>query len=269
LSRLKKYFTSFSAHTPWDLIFSGSASLSFYFALSLSPLLLLAFAFVGKWRPQLENFLLENLKGTFSTTDFGHMENFFKIVDKADYSGFPGALSVAFLFFSYVSFVLHCRQIFDLVICNEQEKEKCPSFRFTPSHLLSLVLLSLMVFALMGITVSLSYALSLFVKILGYQISVLEFLFSFFLKIFFFTSVARLVPTQKVKQRDALHFGVYAAVLYSLGNILMKLYFTQLLNGSALEISGSLMVILTWFYYSSFTTLMSFRLSLWQKHYAR
>lgn len=77
------------------------------------------------------------------------------------------------------------------------------------------------------------------------------FLLSSFLLTFVFAAIYKFLPSVELKWREVLIGGAITAVLFSIGQILIGLYFGRAAPGSAFGAAGSLVALLAWIYYSA------------------
>ena len=66
-----------------------------------------------------------------------------------------------------------------------------------------------------------------------------------------FAAIFKFLPSVKLEWREVLVGGAITAVLFTLGQILIGLYFGRAAPGSAFAAAGSLIALLVWIYYSA------------------
>ena len=78
-----------------------------------------------------------------------------------------------------------------------------------------------------------------------------ETIISFFLFLFFFSFLFKILPDRRLSWNDTLLGGALTAFLFSIGKTLIGVYLGHTSIGSAYGAAGSLIILLLWVYYSS------------------
>ncbi|MBC7370395.1 MAG: YihY/virulence factor BrkB family protein [Bdellovibrionaceae bacterium] len=268
---MKQIFdTKFSAKLSRDDIFNMSASLSFYTALSLAPLLILMITFVSLMGPGFSAKLvgeIQNLVG-------GQAADVIALITKSaesklevrNLAGLFGVLTLlvsAGGVFGELRYSLN--KIFDVPPIDFEKAAEESFFKsgttflkqkvfnvgmvltFVFISIVSLVISSIMSFILDG-------AEQVLGQILNFGVSILVFTI-------LFGAIYYFLPQRRIKPRVAIVSGITTAVLFSIGKTLIGLYLGQSAVGSAYGAAGSMIVLLTWVYYSSAIIFISAELS--------
>lgn len=77
------------------------------------------------------------------------------------------------------------------------------------------------------------------------------FVLSAFLLTFVFAAIFKLLPSVRLQWREVMVGGAITAVLFSIGQILIGIYFGRAAPGSAFGAAGTLVALLAWIYYSA------------------
>jgi membrane protein len=86
---------------------------------------------------------------------------------------------------------------------------------------------------------------------------------NFLVYIMMFLSIHSFVPSKRPKNSEAFKMALLSTVFFILGNTLLTSYLKEVAIGSIYGAAGSLLVFLTWAYYSSFTLFLSVELFLY------
>ncbi|WP_233554496.1 YihY/virulence factor BrkB family protein [Deinococcus cavernae] len=77
------------------------------------------------------------------------------------------------------------------------------------------------------------------------------FALSAFLLTFVFAAIFKVLPAVKLQWREVMVGGAITAILFSIGQILISIYFGRAAPGSAFGAAGTLVALLAWIYYSA------------------
>jgi membrane protein len=235
-----------------------SASLAFYTALSMAPLLIIFVALTSRVSPSLqETFLLEaqELIGEEGATSLDMIIDAAKArSDLSTIAGWLGAVTLlisASLVFGELRFALnkifHCRK-------NENADSSFVSIVF-----------SFLKERLLHIGLTLSFLITMIVSVVAASFksdyALLNFFVSFIFSNIFFSSIFRFMPYPRTPWLQALLGGIVTAALFVLGKELIGLYLGKSAVGSAYGAAGSVVVLMVWIYYSTLITLVGAQLS--------
>lgn len=253
LNMLKKTFNEWTG----DNVPRMAASLSFYTALSLAPLLVLIVSIVGIFfgdeaaRGQVVSTLgneigydtasfLEDIVENASNNSNGIISTVVSLV-----MVIIGATGV----FMQLQYSLN--QVWDI------EVEDSGIITMLRKRLISfgmiitlgfLLLISLVIDA--GVS-SLDQYLSNVLPSTQIIIRALTVIFSFGISVFLFAFLYKYIPDAKIKWRDVTIGAVVTAILFSLGRFALSLYLGNVGLASTYGAAGSFIVILVWVYYSA------------------
>ncbi|MFS4461008.1 YihY/virulence factor BrkB family protein [Bdellovibrio sp. HCB2-146] len=252
-----------------DDILDMSASLAFYTALSLAPLLVLLLTFLSFIGEGFREELLTQIQGLIGseaakiTRDIAENAS-----QKTEIRGLAGIAGLITLLFSAGAIFGDLRQSLNRIfeVREEEPKDKSRGFfrsswdlakakLFNMGMVLTFVFISI-------ISLVISSALALFLKgneqLLG---QILNFAVSFFVFWILFSAIFFFLPRIKVRRKVAVVSGFVTAIFFSLGKSLIGLYLGQSAVASLYGAAGSFIVLLLWVYYSSAVIYFSAELS--------
>lgn len=252
-----------------DDIFDMAASLAFYTALSLAPLLVLLLtflSFVGEgFREELLT-QIQNLVGSEAakiTRDIA--ENAGEKTEIRDFAGIAGLVT---LLFSAGAIFGDLRVSLNRIF--ETTKEAPPkkngnflssSWGFAKAKLFNMGMVLTFVFISI-VSLVISSALSLYLhggeEVFG---QILNFIISLLIFWILFSSIFFFLPQTQIKKKVAIVSGLITAILFSIGKSLIGIYLGQSAVASLYGAAGSFIVLLLWVYYSSVVIYFSAELS--------
>ncbi|GAB4031839.1 YihY/virulence factor BrkB family protein [Spirosoma jeollabukense] len=236
-----------------------SAALAYYTIFSLAPLLVLimslASIFLGEEAIQGEIF--GQINGLVGNEAAKQIQDMIKSV------GLSGKTSTA-LIVGIVTLVIGATSIFveiqDSVnlIWRVKAKPKRGWLKLLKDRLLSSSLIVSLGFLLLvslvvnGIVLALSGQLTRFLPGLGvYVISAINFAISTIVVTILFGVIFKVLPDAKIAWKDVRWGAFFTALLFMLGRYLIGLYIDTTGTSSTYGAAGSLIVILTWIYYTA------------------
>lgn len=247
-----------------DKIFDLSASLSYYTALSLAPLLILLITFVSFLGADFKAELVtqvQDLVGTqASETIKAIAMNAHKTPEIRDLAGIIGVITLLFsagAIFSQLRRSLNTIFEVDTLAANMEMSFLQSSMDFLKQKIFSMGMVLTFVFiSLVSLVVSsfismtLHGSAALIVQTVNLLVSLLIFSF-LFASIYFF------LPQKRIPPVVAITAGVITAFLFSIGKTLIGLYLGQSAFASLYGAAGSFIVLLMWVYYSSIIIFIS------------
>lgn len=253
-----------------DQILDMSASLAFYTALSISPLIVLMITFVSFMGDNFKANLTQEIQDLVG----GQAAEAIKIIiENADKS--QGARGLSSLF-GFLTLLVSAGGIFQelRLSLNKIFEAKRPDEGPTQGHILLTTSLSFLkqkifnmgmvltfVFILI-ISLVISSVISLFLtgaqllvgQLINFVVSTLIFA-SLFGAIFYF------LPQKRIHVRLAAISGFITAILFSIGKTAIGIYLGQSAMASAYGAAGSMILLLMWVYYSSIIIFISAEIS--------
>ncbi|MDG0817029.1 YihY/virulence factor BrkB family protein [Bdellovibrio svalbardensis] len=248
-----------------DDIMEMSASLSFYSALSLAPLLVLLLTIVAFINDSLRDSLLSQAQSWFGD-EAGQLIREIAVNasqnsharDRAGIFGFLTLLFSAGLIFGHLRTSLN--KIFQIKNADNETEQKSVArhtFGFLKSKVFNMAMV--LTFVLISIvSVAISSFLSLYLTgteaIVGH---IANFLISLLIFGAIFSVLYFFLPQTHVSKKVAVTSGLLTATLFSIGKSLIGMYLGRSAASSAYGAAGSLIVLLLWVYYSSAIIFLS------------
>lgn len=236
-----------------------SAALAYYTIFSLAPLLVLimslASIFLGE--EAIQGQIFGQINGLVGNEAAKQIQDMIKSV------GLSGKTSTA-LIVGIVTLVIGATSIFveiqDSVnlIWRVKAKPKRGWLKLLKDRLLSSSLIVSLGFLLLvslvvnGIVLALSGQLTRFLPGLGvYVVSAINFAISTIVVTILFGVIFKVLPDAKIAWKDVRWGALFTALLFMLGRYLIGLYIDTTGTSSTYGAAGSLIVILTWIYYTA------------------
>lgn len=259
---LKSFFTRFDL----EQTSTFAASLSYYTALSLAPLLIIFISLSSYFSGNLlENFVsqVHNLIGTDAAAAFELVvKNAKERSDLAPASGIFGIITLllsASLIFGELKSALNHILFKKVPIATKQSSWQMIKV-FIKSRILHIGFALSFIFIMV---VSLAASSTISTTFSSYQefYRVLNIGVSFMFYIGIFSLLFRYLPDKKIFWRNSFYGGTITALLFIFGKELIGLYIASSAVGSAYGAAGSIIVLLVWVYYSSLITFIGAHVS--------
>ncbi len=248
-----------------DNILEMSASLSFYSALSLAPLLVLLLTFISLIHDSIHQQLLvqvQNLVGPEASKTIHEIAA--NVNQRPGIRTWAGALGLFTFLFSAGAIFGALRSSLNKIFQVQQGNKKQSggsvlgatwSFIqqkvFNMGMVLTFVLISI-------VSLIISSVLSMYLTgteaLVGH---VLNFIVSILIFWCLFSAIYLFLPQTKIKKKIAFSSGFVTAVLFSIGKGLIGYYLGKSAASSLYGAAGSLIVLLLWVYYSSAVIFVS------------
>lgn len=259
---IEKFFEKYNRDNTTSL----AASVAFYTALSLAPLLILFVTASSYLNTGLQMQFLaqaQELVGAEGATAIEMIMQNAK--ERKELSSIGSIFGLFTVLFSASLIFGELRTALDKIFSNNEMEEQVSYARMTWDFFRSRVLNIILVlsFILMLIfSVALSSVLSRFVGTLqNFSLILYDVVFSMLSFSVLFTLVYRFFPTRRLRWRQALRSGVLTSILFTSGKQLIGLYLGGAALSSSYGAAGSIIVLLVWVYYSALITLVGAELS--------
>ncbi len=256
---LKKLIEKFSRDETTTL----AASLAFYTALSVAPILILFVAITSKLKFSVTKLVLEKSQETLGTEATVIIKN---IIDNSkqqpDFASIASWVSIIFLLLSaslvFGQIQMALNKIFkEKMPCEDQQDGTailvCLFLKQKVFYAISVLGFIVLLIATVGVS-------SLIFSYFEYNNVFLVFFISILSSLFIYTSVFtfmyRYLPQQKHAWKFSFYGGVITAAFFVLGTQIISLYLSNSDIGLAFGASGSLLIFLVWVYYSSMIILI-------------
>ncbi|WP_461107192.1 YihY/virulence factor BrkB family protein [Spirosoma koreense] len=252
---LKDAFNSFLD----DRCLKLSAALAYYTIFSLAPLLVLiislASIFLGE--EAIQGQIFGQINGLVGNEAAKQIQDMIKSVGLSGKTSTALAIGIVTLVIGATSIFVEIQDSVNL-IWRVKAKPKRGWLKMLKDRLLSSSLIVSLGFLLLvslivnGIVLALSDQLSRFLPGLGvYVVSALNFLVSTAVITILFGVIFKVLPDAKINWKDVRWGAIFTALLFMLGRYLIGLYIETTGTSSTYGAAGSLIVILTWIYYTA------------------
>jgi membrane protein len=246
-----------------DNALSLSAAVSYYAVLSMAPLLAIVIRVMGI--AHARKFAGEQMFRQAANLMGKQAADAIKPIIESNASSTAGnvatVVSTVVLLFSATSVFTELRDsmnsIWDVHIkARKARRAEHAVLQFIRARLLSLA----MVFAL-GFLLVLAILVSGFFTAMHHRLagadpwpaSLLDLAVSCAVEFALFSAIFKFLPDMQLKWKDVWHGALIAAILFSAGRFGLSIYFKYSRIDNVYGAAGSLMAILTWIYYSSFS----------------
>jgi len=252
---LRETFLEFFMHNGFQL----SAALSCYILFSLTPLLVIIISLSGLFFGELavRGEVFDQINGLVGTRAATEIQQVLKTVKLAPETPVATTLGIMISIIAASGVFAEMQRSINF-IWGVKATGRRGILKFLMHRLLSFLLLgSTGILLLVGLIINslmdmLDSQLILYLP--GIDIDffyAVNLLILFLLVILLFVAVFIILPDGKITLRDCLTGALFTAVLFMSGKFLIGLYFDYLAGSSIYGAAGTLLVILTWIYYSA------------------
>ncbi len=236
-----------------------SAALAYYTVFSLAPLLVLIISVVSIFLGQeaIQGQLFSQINGLVGNEAAKQIQDMIKNVGLSGKTNTALAIGIVTLLIGATSIFVEIQDSVNL-IWRVKAKPKQGWLKLVKDRLLSsslvvslgfLLLVSLMV---NGLVLALSDVITRFIPGVGvYIIMVFNFLLSMAVVTALFAIIFKVLPDAKISWKDVRWGAFFTAILFMIGRSVIGFYIETTGTSSAYGAAGSLIVILTWIYYTA------------------
>lgn len=247
-----------------DELFTRSAAVAYSASLAFAPTVILMVSFLGLLRVNIVNFLVIEINRMMGY-EVGEL-----VLRLADYSkdhvqfaSLSGVLGIAILLFSGSLFLRQVEQTMAYIFKDFREENNSSKRNYyrqaraavRRKFLTIIVFIGGVLFAVASLFVSffLSTTLGDYSPIMY---AVVYEVFSLFAFSFLFFMVFQCTPARSIKNRITLFGSIITATLFLAGKEMIAIYISKAGLGSIYGATGTIVVFLIWFYYSSVTVFI-------------
>lgn len=274
--RVVTFMKSFFSHFNMGQTSTFAASLAYYTALSLAPLLILSIAITSKLPGKLQENFITQIHGFIGPEAAEGFELVLQNArERSDLASASGVFGILTLLFSASLIFGELKSALNYILFKENHEIKKGTnleiiLLFLKSKFLQIGLaLSFILIMIVSLTISsiISAPFSGYKEIYRFLNIGISFLFY----VGTFSLLFRYLPDKKILWRHSLCGGFITALLFVLGKELIGFYLGNSAIGSAYGAAGSLIVLLVWVYYTSLITFVGAHVSallIWkEEHY--
>ena len=236
-----------------------SAALAYYTIFSLAPLLVLVISVVSIFLGQeaIQGQLFSQINGLVGNDAAKQIQDMIKNVGLSGKTSTALVLGIVTLLIGATSLFVEIQDSINL-IWRVKAKPKQGWLKLLKDRLLSSSLIVSLGFLLMvslvinGIVLAMSDVLTRYIPGVGvYVISAINFAISTVVVTTLFAVIFKVLPDAKIAWKDVRWGALFTALLFMLGRYLIGIYIETTSTSSAYGAAGSLIVILTWIYYTA------------------
>ena len=244
----------------WDAdnIAQQGAALSFFTVFSISPLLILALVFssFGFGQAAASGHLVSQIRGLIGAEGAQFVQSLITSVYKSGSTVAAAIFSIIMLLLGASAVCVQLRDSLNF-IWHVQQKPTGTIRAFLRARLFSIAMivgigfLLLVSLILSAVLAAMSNYLSSLLAILPGLVSVLDFIISFIGITVIFAFMFKFIPAATLKWEDVWVGAGVTSLLFSIGKLIIGLYLGHGAIGSTFGAASSLVIIMTWTFYSS------------------
>ncbi|GAB3768111.1 YihY/virulence factor BrkB family protein [Spirosoma horti] len=236
-----------------------SAALAYYTVFSLAPLLVLIISVVSIFLGQeaIQGQIFSQLNGLVGNEAAKQIQDMIKNVGLSGKTNTALVIGIITLVVGATSIFVEIQDSVNL-IWRVKAKPKRGWLKLLKDRLLSSSLVVSLGFLLLvsliinGLVLAMSDIITRYIPGIGYiLITALNFLISTAVVTALFAIIFKVLPDAKIAWKDVRWGALFTALLFMLGRYLIGLYIETTSTSSAYGAAGSLIVILTWIYYTA------------------
>lgn len=249
---------SFLLYKKHDTLTLGAA-LSYYTGFSLIPIIVIVISIAGSFMGQqaVQDEIRAQLSYFLGSNSAQELNGIIKVVNAPDKNAFSTITAVVLLLIGATSVFSQLHSSLNL-IWNVKSGVKQPILRFFIHRLFSFAMIVCISF-LMLVSFLIHAALALFSNYLDrrlpqtsvFILHLIEFVISYGFTSLLFAMIFKYMSDAKPKWRSVWPGALFTAFLFVVGKNLMGIYITKFNIDSGYGAAGSIVLLLTWVFYSS------------------
>jgi len=254
--------------------FTHASSIAFYTIISLPAILILCINFLSLAYESIDvqRDLLHKLNTYLGPNTVDQATEILKNVQESSDSLYPQIMSFVVIVFSATTVFISLQNGVNQIWGEALENTSNSKLRFIFDRLRSLALILSIGFIFL-VMLLIDSVLSIFTSWLDNNYSqvylivawAINFIVNFGVTVLVFTFIFKLLPVKQIPWNFALVGGVITSLLFLIGKFLIGYYLSSVDVGSAYGASGSMVIFLSWVYYSS--TLILFGSKITYEYY--
>ncbi|MBI1294138.1 YihY family inner membrane protein [bacterium] len=235
-----------------------AAALSYYTAVSIAPLLIFVLLLMGLFMGggQASDQLVSQLQAVFGEEGSAFIQTIVDNADQPTVGSIAGILSLLTLIWGSTNVFAHLQKALNAV-WDVKVKPDAGIKQTLRKRLLTFTMV-LGIGFLLAVSLVLSSALSVLTNTLSGALpgtdllwQVLDFVISVGVLTLLFAAIYKILPDVEIKWRDVWLGALLTALLFTIGKLLLGIYFGRAGIGSTYGAAGSVIIFLLWVYYSS------------------
>lgn len=242
-----------------DNLFLLSSSISYYSALALAPFALILLSVASFLGEGMQEGIVKQTSQTMSPEVALMIKLVFDNVNEGVNLGSVSGLIGAVVLLSTASLVfLQFRYSFDVIYGYYDPRASKPITMAVKERLTAMFF----VLAAAVVFLGTSFATGVFLKFFGgegkkWWFSFVVLYMNFMVYLGMFTAIHYYVPSKRFPIHDTLKKAAFSSLFFMFGNFLLASYLKGIAADSVYGAAGTILVFLTWAYYSSFIVFLS------------
>lgn len=235
-----------------------AAALSYYTAVSIAPLLIFVLLLMGLFMGggQASEQLVSQLQAVFGEEGSAFIQTIVDNADQPTVGSIAGILSLLTLIWGSTNVFAHLQKALNTV-WDVKVKPDAGIKQTLRKRLLSFTMV-LGIGFLLAVSLILSSALSVITNTLSSALpgtdlvwQILDFVISVAVLTLLFAAIYKVLPDVDIKWRDVWLGALLTALLFTIGKVVLGVYFGRAGIGSTYGAAGSVIIFLLWVYYSA------------------
>lgn len=244
-----------------DDVFTYAASVAFFTALSLAPLVVILVGVTGFFGDQLHDRLLDELDALLGPTATNTVDVVIRnAAERKMAGGISALIGLVTLFFSATAVFVQLQKSMNRIWGLESEPGR-EIREFLRKRLVSLSMILGVGFLLL-VSLAISAVLSYILSGQGWLWQWVNLGASLFVYFLAFGAILQYVPDAEIRWRDVAVGALITAILFNVGKWAIGEYLGRSSVGSAYGAAGSLVVMLVWVYYSALVVFFGTELAV-------
>lgn len=262
-SRLKTIANNISEHN----LFLLSSSISYYSALALAPFMLILLGIASLLGQDKQELIVKHANATISPQMGSMINMIFQNVNEGVNIGSLSGIIGIFILLSTASLVfLQFRYSMDVIYGHYDPSARRSTWTIIKERLFSMVVVLIAAILFLVSIFGTAYVKHFMPETESEMVSGTGIFFSnFSLYVILFTAIHYFTPSKKPKLAHSFKIALLTSAFFILGNSVISYYLERFASSSIYGAAGTLLVFLSWAYYSSFIVFLSVEVFLYLK----
>ncbi len=262
-SRIKTIANNVVEHN----LFLLSSSISYYSALALAPFMLILLGIASLLGQDRQEMIIKHASATISPQMGSMISMIFQNVNEGVSLGSLSGIIGIFILLSTASLVfLQFRYSMDVIYGHYDPSMRRSTWEIIKERIFSMIVVLAAAFIFLASLFGTAYLKHFMPETDNEVISEFGLIVTnFVIYIILFTAIHYFTPSKKTKLIHCLKISLLTSIFFIFGNTLISLYLNEVASGSIYGAAGTLLVFLSWAYYSSFVVFLSVEVFLYLK----
>lgn len=262
-SRVKTVLNNVLEHN----LFLLSSSISYYSALALAPFMLILLGIASFLGEDRQGVIVKHVSRTISPQMASMIGMIFQNVNEGISIGSLSGIIGILILLSTASLVfLQFRYSMDVIYGHYDPSARRSTWQIVKERIFSMGVVLIAALIFLASLFATAYIKHFVPETDNEIISEFGLFFTnFCIYIVLFTAIHYFTPTKKPKLKHSFKIAILTSVFFIFGNSLISFYLDEIASGSIYGAAGTLLVFLSWCYYSSFVVFLSVEVFLYLK----